>query len=125
MFIDKVVGAQTVEDTEALAYMNGVHYDPPVAGEVPKTAAASAAATLWKSLDAYGDVQTQEADRLLAYRALASSGPPSLLADWRWSLGLWTPEDRAGFDAAMAHAREAGVKLAHARTPAEVAAASE
>jgi len=126
VFIDKVVGAQTVEDTEALAYMNGVHYDPPVTGEVPKTPVASAAAALWKSLDSYGDVQTQEADRLLAYRALASSGTAaSLLADWRWSLGLWTPEDRAGFDAAMAHARAAGVKLAHARTPAEVAAASE
>ena len=126
VFIDKVAGPQTVEDGEALAFMNGVHYDPPAVGAVPKTAAASAAMALWKSLDGYEDVQAQEADQVLAYRALASSGAsPALLANWRWKLGLWTADDRAGFDAAMAHAREVGVKLAHARTPADYTAAYE
>ena len=41
VFIDKLTGPQTVEDGEALAYMNGVHYDPPVPAALPKTPLAS------------------------------------------------------------------------------------
>jgi hypothetical protein len=130
VFIDKVRGKPTVEDGEALAYMNGVHYAPPPANPVPLSGRASEAEALWATLNtAYGasaGAEMQVPDRLLAYRALAAShGPASVLANWRWSLRLWTAADLGEFDAAMAHARSAGVKLAHARTPAEVAAASE
>ena len=127
VFIDKLAGPQTVADGEALDFMNGVHYDPPAPGLMPKTAEALAAVALWKALDAApGKAEAQKTDRLLAYRALtASDANPALLADWRWSLHLWTSEDRGSFDKAMAHARAAGGKLAHARTPAEMAAASE
>ncbi len=130
VFVDKVAGKATVEDGEALAYMSGVHYDPPAPGPLPRGARAASAASLWSALDgswgAAGGEAVQGPYRLLAYRALAASGGPAqTLSAWRWSLRLWTPDDRTGFDAAMAHARSARVKLAHARTPAEVAAASE
>ena len=113
VFIDKLAGPQTVEDGEALAYMNGVHYDPPVPAALPKTAEATAALSLWKALDAVpGNAEAQRTDRLLAYRVLtAAKADPALLASWRWSLGQWTPDDRAGFDKAMARGR----------TPAEIA----
>ena len=65
VFIDKLAGSQTVEDGEALAYMNGVHYDPPAPGLMPKTAEALAAVALWKALDAApGKAEAQKTDRL-------------------------------------------------------------
>ena len=36
--------------------------------------------------------------RVMAYRgALAADASADLLAQWRWDLGLWTPEDRSKF----------------------------
>ena len=77
---------------------------PPVPGETPELTAARA---LWQQLDAsydkVGNAAFQWPLRLLAYRAaVAANAPASLLANWRWHLPLWTPEDHQNFTTSMA-----------------------
>ncbi len=125
VLIDKLTGEQAATDQEPMAYMNGVHYDPPAADTSAKTSLTVAARSLWKALDAVPANADAQRFRLAAYRALtAAKADPALLADVRWSLLLWMPNDRVGFEKAMAYARQAGAKLAHARTPAEFMSAS-
>ncbi len=68
----------------------------------------TAARALWSALDSAlgseGGSAVQTRDRVLAYRAaLAAQASPALLANWRWSLCLWTAADRAEFNRVMPH----------------------
>lgn len=81
---------------------------PPI--ELPKAPDADqtpgrigAAARLWEALDAATGKAGYAAAcwpmRLAAYRAaLAAGADESLLASWRWRLGVWTPQDREQMD---------------------------
>jgi len=43
--------------------------------------------------------------RIWTYRAAVADGAPeALLANWRWQIALWTPEDRKQFKDAMLRA---------------------
>lgn len=127
VLIDKLRGRQTATDQMPSAYMNQVRFDPPdpvqaalvpaqgstnQASAKPEGKLASAATQLWAALDsAYASPQSlplQHSYGLLAYRAEAQGGgSDALLGNWRWGLGLWTPEDRTAFTATMAQAWQA------------------
>jgi len=108
ILIDKLAGEQSVTDSEPLAYMNQVRYDP-ASPEVKKNnnRPVAAAIALWSALDGSynlaGATNLQLPYRLLSYRAVqAAGGQQSLLANWRWHLQMWNAEDRKEFTATMA-----------------------
>jgi RNA polymerase sigma factor (sigma-70 family) len=102
------------EDDMTSRYLGGVRYDPPL---VPPRSASEgdnlrAARDLWDALDAAyensASASLQFPDRFVAYRAAAANGAsPELLANWRWTLHLWTTEDRSQWENVMARSREA------------------
>jgi hypothetical protein len=118
VMIDKVAGEATWQDNVALPFLYGVRCDPP-APDIPGDADRSenartirAAWALWQELDRAYDKPAswplQRAARLLAYRsAVRAGGSPNLQAYMRWKLCVWTSEDYAAFDRAMAAARQA------------------
>lgn len=94
--------------------LGGVSYAPPPvpAPDAKEDEVVTAARALWSALDAgeghEGGAALQAPDRLLAYRAAqAAQASPALLANWRWTLCLWTDADRLAFDQVMASARRA------------------
>jgi hypothetical protein len=129
VFIDKLSGPTKPEDTEPLAYMNGVRYEPPITPS-SLTNYPSLAVDLWRALDvaeASGIyVKDDFACRLSAYRSMvAARTSADALDNWRWKMCIWNENDRDNFEKRMVHAREAGALLAQAKTPSEVAAASQ
>lgn len=84
----------------------GVKYAPPEPPAPPPVSEGTwylnLAQELWAQLDSSWSeraaIPLQWPARLWAYRAAAAAkAPPELLANWRWKLGIWTPEDRAQF----------------------------
>ncbi len=75
----------------------------------------AAAREVWAALDAaYANESIaglQWVGRLLAYRAAAAEPeaerPRGLMDNWRWTLNLWTPEDRIEWKKAVTRAWEA------------------
>jgi len=123
VLLDKVAGLPTDAETRRDIWLGQVRYEPPPPQTVQalmKTALAAtpvaqqervgAALDLWTSLNAaYGQEDNevgQGMGRLLAYRAVEGSightpQGQAVLDAWRWSLPLWTGQDRQKFDAAM------------------------
>ncbi len=65
-----------------------------------------AARTLWDAAEAalskQGGAELNWRARVMAYRAAAANDAPAkLLENWRWKMPLWTPADRAQWDADM------------------------
>jgi hypothetical protein len=97
---------------DSTSYYLKVPYDPPAVPN-PRQAVAPqlrAATDLWNALDAaYGHASAAAAQmpyRMLAYRAASAAGAHAdLLANWRWTLHLWTPEDRAQWERVMVKSR--------------------
>ncbi len=115
VFFDRVEPRPDPHDDDDVTarYLSGVRYDPPPAP--PRSASESealrAARDLWDALDAaYANsnaTSLQFPYRHLAYRAAAANGATAdLLENWRWTLHLWTPEDRAKWETVMAQSRE-------------------
>ncbi len=107
VFIDRLSGPATSLDNAAPLILEGPAYEPPSANFAPtdiQSEQAVAAFGLWTRLDsAQANPAIQQLDfpaRVLAYRALNPASP--LAENWRWSLRLWTPGDRAHFQTAMA-----------------------
>ena len=75
----------------------------------------AAAREVWAALDAaYANESIaglQWVGRLLAYRGVAAEPeverPRGLIENWRWTLNLWTPEDRIEWKKAVTRAWEA------------------
>ena len=115
VFLDPMVKADaTSMDAKPLSWMNGVSYGAPAVDEATiagstDAATARAARKLWAELDR---VQLDKSGsgvqwpmRVQALRAAQSAGAPaSLLANWRWQMGLWNDADRANWNATMARA---------------------
>jgi hypothetical protein len=82
--------------------MEHTWYDAPTvppADPAHETPELLKARELWAALDtAYAvpnGVAMQDEFRLAAYQAaLAANAPTNLLANWRWKMAWWTPEDR-------------------------------
>ena len=82
--------------------MDKTRYDAPrvpPADPAQETPELLKARELWTALDtAYAvpnGVAMQDEFRLAAYQtALAANAPTNLLANWRWKMAWWTPEDR-------------------------------
>lgn len=125
VFLDKLAGPQTYQDTFPLSWMGGVYYTPPEYQKaeledeslaLPQDAMTVARAqNLWtgveRGIDRADMVGLHRLARLMAYRtALKSGASQKLLANWRWSLGIWTPTDRAEFRSVMQNAWEEAVK---------------
>jgi hypothetical protein len=118
VFIDKLAGPESRYDTMAPAWFGGMELLPPVPepaaeGDSPALRAARA---LWTALDNAWNKEDaaalQRPLRLQAYRAAVAEGaPPLLLANWRWRLSLWQPEDRKNFDGLMMAAWAGQVKI--------------
>ena len=121
VFLDTIGSDKVVANKQDLAAMNGVSYRAPQWNTPSSAVAVSSPASrllptlavaeaVWSSLDTSTDCPIQsvampQVYRLLAYRAaLAAQAPSSLLASWRWNLGIWTQEDRTDFDSTMAYA---------------------
>jgi hypothetical protein len=110
IYFDRAEAMQTAGDDVTSRYLSGVPYDPPAAPALDPAAppALRAARDLWDALDNSSAADVQMPYRLLAYRAAAANGAsPQLLANWRWTLHLWTTEDRAEWENVMARSREA------------------
>lgn len=115
VFFDRVEPRPGPHDDDDMTarYLSGVRYDPPPAP--PRSASESdalhAARDLWDTLDAaYANANITSLQfpyRHLAYRTAAANGASAeLLANWRWALHLWTTEDRAEWEKAMAESRQ-------------------
>ena len=77
---------------------------------------------LWAALDtAYAvkaGVAMQNEFRLAAYQAaLAANAPTNLLANWRWKMAWWTPEDRAEQHATLKAAYEKRTEMVRRHQP--------
>jgi RNA polymerase sigma factor (sigma-70 family) len=95
----------------APSYMNGISCNPPqpAPGRANDSAQLRSARALWAALDAkYAAAPAlQMPYRMQAFRAaLAADADRDLLANWRWNLHLWTPQDRAQWEKLMAEARK-------------------
>jgi hypothetical protein len=110
VFVDRLMGPSfPPADNSWLPYMEHVWYKPPAVppvdpkGEPPELLGAR---SLWTALDdaitMKQGVEMQNEYRLLAYRtALDEHAPEPLLANWRWQMPLWTPDDRKVFSETM------------------------
>jgi hypothetical protein len=103
VFVDRLVGPGYVGvDDSWLPYMEHTMYNAPTlpsADPAHETPELLKARELWAALDtAYAvpnGVAMQDEFRLAAYQAaLAANAPTNLLANWRWKMAWWTPEDR-------------------------------
>jgi hypothetical protein len=103
VFVDRLVGPGfATADKSWLPYMEETRYNPPTvppADPAHETPELLKARELWAALDtAYAvpnGVAMQDEFRLAAYQAaLAANAPTNLLANWRWKMAWWTPEDR-------------------------------
>jgi len=103
VFVDRLVGPGYVGvDNSWLPAMEHTWYDAPTvppADPAHETPELLKARELWSALDtAYAvpnGVAMQDEFRLAAYQAaLAANAPTNLLANWRWKMAWWTPEDR-------------------------------
>lgn len=125
LFIDKLSGPATFYDKLPLAWLGDMQYNSPeyqnisevtLAQPALKVEALEHAQSVWlsvgQSFTREGIVKLQRPARLLAFRAASNAGAPDKsLANWRWSLGLWTSSDREGFRAAMESAYNAQLKI--------------
>jgi hypothetical protein len=128
VFIDKLAGPPTSYERFPAPPTLPVDYGPPVIEEgVTSPAGAkagvvthappriAAAREVWAALDAaYANESIaglQWVGRLLAYRGVAAEPeverPRGLIENWRWTLNLWTPEDRIEWKKAMTRAWDA------------------
>jgi hypothetical protein len=114
VYFDRIGASNDPEDEVTARYLSGVPYDPPdaPARSESEPPALRAARDLWDALDAgYSNANIASLQfpyRHFAYRAAAANGASAdLLANWRWTLHLWTPEDRAEWERVMAKSREA------------------
>ncbi len=117
LFFDRLIGEASPHDSLPRVGMGDVMYDPPaiapgmLAGEDEQSSRLiSAAADLVHELDgAYArqDVAGyQKPYRIMALRAAtAADAHEELLANWRWSLPVWTSTDRAEFAERMTEAQ--------------------
>jgi hypothetical protein len=103
VFVDRLVGPGfATPDNSWLPAMEHTWYDAPTvppADPAHETPELLKARELWAALDtAYAvpnGVAMQDEFRLAAYQAaLAANAPTNLLANWRWKMAWWTPEDR-------------------------------
>jgi hypothetical protein len=103
VFVDRLAGPGfAAADKSWLPYMEENRYNPPTvppADPAHETPELLKARELWAALDtAYAvpnGVAMQDEFRLAAYQtALAANAPTNLLANWRWKMPWWTPEDR-------------------------------
>jgi hypothetical protein len=97
IFVDRLTGPTTLEDTWPTSRMGDVHVDPPAAGD-PRPAEA-ALRSRWERLAAEVDgpgaaALHQRRDRVLLYRLAGADPAAGMLGNWRWTLPLWTPADR-------------------------------
>lgn len=118
LFFDTADFTGPGSDVPAASYMNGIAINPPHPGAErgSDSSPVEAARALWAALDARyaGAPALQLPYRMQAYRAaLAGGADATLLANWRWNLHLWTPEDRAAWEKVMAAGRKA---MPHAAT---------
>ncbi len=110
VYFDRAEPLADAGDDVTSRYLSGVPYDPPAAPPLEASAnpALRAARDLWDALDDSFAADVQMPYRFLAYRAAAANGAsPELLANWRWTLHLWTTQDRAEWEHVMAQSREA------------------
>lgn len=117
VFIDKLQGPPSLYDNLPLAWMDNVTYAAPTLLPAAQNLSAKwsetarAAVQFWAALDGAYSLKAaplQRPYRLLAYRALIATPPPSgmapayasLTANWRWRLPLWDAAQRDEFKAA-------------------------
>ncbi len=111
VFFDRLEGPESQFDKLPRVGMGACVYGPPdLPTEAESTPVIAAAAALMAQLDhAYGregGIAIQKPYRILALRAaLAAGAKPELLANWRWSIPVWTQKDREGFAAKMDEAQ--------------------
>jgi hypothetical protein len=106
IMLDKLQGPRIPDEDDALPYMCGVRYDPPEFDTwQPRLETAW---TRWSE----GRPQDANAGGVLLYRAAAAKdAPPDLLANWRWTLRLWTEEDRKSWAAVVRFGRETFARI--------------
>ena len=126
VFIDKLAGPPTSYERFPAPPTLPTNYGPAVIEERSPSAAQAgvvthaspriaAAREVWAALDAaYANESIaglQWVGRLLAYRGVAAEPeverPRGLIENWRWTLNLWTPEDRSEWKKAMTRAWDA------------------
>jgi hypothetical protein len=108
VFIDRL--APSGEERKPLPGFEAVEYAPPAAeNDENESELAAKARELWTKLDGAldrpGAVPLQFPFRIWGYRAgVAGQVSAEQLAQWRWQIGIWTPEDRKEFQEVTARA---------------------
>ena len=111
VMIDRLAGEPTPLDALPLPSLQYVQYERPTVPENLRENTSDGvqkAAELWDSAGCQESplgVRSAPAMARLAYRqALAVNAPEELLANWRWRLAFWTPQDKQQYREAIAEA---------------------
>ena len=111
LFLDRLDRVPATR-TPALTWMGGMAVRPQPTPPLPDSATPElrSIAAAWEALDTSSTLEGGLAARwrtqIALMRAAQSAGASEeLLANWRWKMALWHPEDRATFDATMKTAR--------------------
>lgn len=115
VMLDKLAGPISSVDTIPLPKTGNLGYNAPFINLVSAWDVPSAR-ELWAALnESYGKEKACEISwhyRILAYRAaLAGEGSEEMLSNWRWTLSLWSSEEREAFKSDMARLWAAHLKL--------------
>lgn len=133
VFCDKLSGPPSIDENDRSAWLGGVTYRAPTpeqldaiqkaalnAVALQKKASLEAAIQLWTTLGASSEKADFEAfalpGQVMAYRATqAATGGTNegeaLLKAWRWTLPLWSQQERGEFDEAMKRGFEANLRF--------------
>ncbi len=113
VFIDPEIVKPDLFTNRPMTDMAGVQYRPPAISADP-TGDLATAISVWQAAKRAfgpGGGTHRRLARLLCYRyAVANHASAKLLANWRWHLDIWKPEDRKVFDHTMNQAFRARLK---------------
>lgn len=107
--LDKILATKTnVSRTQSPVSSSATSGGATSGGATSNAATIEAARDLWKTLDAHigqSERAQQWRGRVAAYRAASkASAPEVLLANWRWKMALWMPQDCQKWQETMARA---------------------
>jgi hypothetical protein len=106
VFLDQVTGSLPETPIQLPGFDTAPYLPPDEPQNYKSTPLTDAAVTLWNKLDddlaLRSSVALQMPMRIWCYRAAVAGGAPAaLLEKWRWTISIWTPDDRKKFDDSM------------------------
>ena len=116
IFIDRLAGPELRTDSESMPFTGGAYrFAPPgQTADLSKMPSDDALLqNIWNRFWSSGCDAPRDQSILLYRAARAARMPDTILAGWRWKLGLWTPDDRKSFDDYVALAKQSRIANLH------------